>query len=96
MSDIHLGSFITSTTVGFGDIYFEHEAISGGDVIMFASLVLIAFTLLSSFLEKLSCLVEYIAREKRHKNEPSLAEILRKTPIFGYSREVLSDSSTHG
>ena len=76
-------SFISSTTVGFGDYYLEHESITASDVIGFASLILVAFVLLSSFLNKLAELVKSSSETPQGKAKGStFEEILRDTPIF--------------
>lgn len=87
--DAYWFSFITSTTVGFGDYYLEHEAISEGDVVLFASLVLIAFVFLSSFLNKLAEFIQNFGGDREGGNgddetqsAPSFEEILRDTPFW--------------
>ena len=84
LCDITLdASFITSTTVGFGDYYLEHESITGSDVFGFASLILVAFVLLSSFLNKLADLVKSSSKTPEDEEKgPTFEEILRDTPIF--------------
>jgi hypothetical protein len=82
--DAYWFSFISATTVGFGDYYLEHEAISGPDVVLFASLILVAFALLSSFLNKLVELILSNNKDDDHENDDkglSFEEILRDTPI---------------
>jgi hypothetical protein len=47
-----LDSYISTTSVGLGDIYLEPEVIVGQDLIVFPLLFLTGFTLLSAFLGK--------------------------------------------
>lgn len=86
--DAYWFSFVSATTVGFGDFFLEHEAISGSDVVMFASLILIAFALLSSFLNKLAELISSLAKKGAQKDNDgsevaTFEDILRETPICG-------------
>lgn len=52
--DAYWFSFISTTTVGFGDYYLDHEVIQKRDLIVWPLLFLTGFVLLSSFLNKLS------------------------------------------
>lgn len=47
-------AFISTTTVGFGDVYLEPEVIVGGDLLVFPLLLLFGFVYLSAFLGKLA------------------------------------------
>lgn len=68
--------------MGFGDYYLEHEAISGQDVVGFASLILVAFVLLSSFLNKLAEFVQSFRNSSGAENSgPTFEETLNDTPI---------------
>lgn len=49
-----LDSYISTTTIGLGDIYLEPEVIVGEDLIVFPLLFLTGFTFLSAFLGKFS------------------------------------------
>eukprot|EP00522_Entomoneis_paludosa_P010230 CAMPEP_0172440536 /NCGR_PEP_ID=MMETSP1065-20121228/1163_1 /TAXON_ID=265537 /ORGANISM="Amphiprora paludosa, Strain CCMP125" /LENGTH=536 /DNA_ID=CAMNT_0013189429 /DNA_START=88 /DNA_END=1698 /DNA_ORIENTATION=- len=50
-------SYITTTTVGLGDIFLEPEVIVGIDLLYFPLLFLVGFTLLSAFVSKLATLI---------------------------------------
>jgi len=70
--DIHLDrgdaywfSYISTTTVGLGDIFLEPEGINGPDVFIFSMLFLIGFTFLAAFLAKFSQLVLSLAGKGR-------------------------------
>mmetsp|Transcript_8521 Transcript_8521/g.23576 ORF Transcript_8521/g.23576 Transcript_8521/m.23576 type:complete len:564 (-) Transcript_8521:23-1714(-) len=52
MRDAYWFSFISTTTVGLGDIFLEPEGITGSDVVIFPFMFLIGFTFLSAFLGK--------------------------------------------
>lgn len=47
-------AYITSTTVGLGDIFIQSEVILFSDLLVFTLIILISFTILSAFLSKLS------------------------------------------
>ena len=87
--DAYWFSFVSATTLGFGDFFLEHEAISGSDVVMFASLILIAFALLSSFLNKLGELIKSLAKKGSEDEDGegckgvTFEDILKETPICG-------------
>lgn len=81
--DAYWFSFVSATTVGFGDIFLEHETITWYDVVMFASLILVAFVLLSSFLNKLAELVQSLRTKKEDGDGPTFEEGLKNTNICG-------------
>jgi hypothetical protein len=49
-----IDSYISTTSIGLGDIYLEPEVIIGQDLIVFPLLFLTGFTFLSAFLGKFS------------------------------------------
>jgi hypothetical protein len=64
----------------------EHEAIATADVVVFASLFLVGFAVLASFLRKLSSNEEL-------KDKPSFADILRETGcLCGTKQETAEDN----
>ncbi len=84
---------------GFG---LEHEAISEGDVVVFAPLVLVAFVFLSSFLNKLAEFVQNFGcgkeRDEGDDNSqsiPSFEEILRDTPICSFGGRRTNGNNTN-
>jgi hypothetical protein len=52
LKDGYWFSFISTTTVGLGDIYLEPEVIQARDLVTFPLLFLVGFVFLSSFLGK--------------------------------------------
>jgi hypothetical protein len=54
LKDGYWFSFISTTTVGLGDIFLEPEVIQARDLVTFPLLFLVGFVLLSSFLGKFS------------------------------------------
>jgi hypothetical protein len=45
-------AYMSSTTVGLGDIYLESEALIGSDIVLFSYLFLISFLFVAAFLAK--------------------------------------------
>lgn len=70
-------SFISTTTVGFGDFFLEHEVIRRRDLIVWPLLFLMGFVLLASFLNKLSETIMKWFPQGR----PSLEENLENTDV---------------
>jgi hypothetical protein len=54
LQDGYWFSFISTTTVGLGDIFLEPEVIQARDLVTFPLLFLVGFVFLSSFLGKFS------------------------------------------
>ncbi|CAB9530461.1 expressed unknown protein [Seminavis robusta] len=52
LKDMYWFSFVTITTVGFGDIHVRHEEFTGWDMFHFPLLVLVGFNFLGIFAEK--------------------------------------------
>ena len=52
LSDAYWFSYITTTTVGFGDIHISHEEFQVGDMFFVPLLVLMSFNFLGIFAEK--------------------------------------------
>jgi hypothetical protein len=77
-------AFITSTTVGLGDFFLEHEVLLRRDLMVFSLTVLAAFLLLSNFLVKLTEMLEGILPTQRKRN---LQEVLKKTDICWHPRK---------
>lgn len=63
--DAYWFSFISITTVGFGDFYLEQEAIALHDVFFFAMIFLIGFVLLASFLTMMKELLQSIGQHNK-------------------------------
>ena len=75
--DAYWFSFISTTTVGLGDYFLEHEVIQKRDLIAWPLLFLTGFVLLSSFLNKLSeWMLGWFPR-----NRPTLEERLENTDV---------------
>lgn len=75
--DAYWFSFISTTTVGFGDYYLDHEVIQKRDLIVWPLLFLTGFVLLSSFLNKLSeCILGWFPQDG-----PTLEENLENTDV---------------
>lgn len=68
-------SYISTTTVGFGDFYIPHETIEAVDLFYIPLLFLIGFVVLANFLLKFS---EFVVACMPHKG-PSLETILEAT-----------------
>lgn len=67
-------SFITTTTVGLGDIFLEPDVMLGIDLLYFPIIFLVGFNLLSAFLNKVTdFLVDYLRSEKRSLVDSILA-----------------------
>ena len=67
-------SYISITTVGFGDYFLQPEVIEISDCILFPIIFLLGFSVLASFLTKLSNLIQLPFRDG-----PSLTEQFRIT-----------------
>jgi len=75
--DAYWFSFVSTTTVGFGDFFLEHEVIRRRDLLSWPLLFLTGFVLLSSFLNKLSeWIMSWIPQGR-----PSLEENLENTDV---------------
>jgi len=72
-------SFITTTTVGLGDYYLEHQVLLRRDLVAFSLLILFSFVLLSNFLVKLTDLLTAILPRTKASN---LDERLKATNIM--------------
>lgn len=70
-------AYISTTTVGLGDIYLDPEVIVTEDLMFFSFIFLIGFVFLASFLEKLSSLV----KRNDHVGLAHLKTNLKKTNI---------------
>ena len=75
--DAYWFSFISTTTVGFGDFFLEHDVFRRRDLLTWPLLFLMGFVLLSSFLNKLSELIMSWFPQGR----PSLEENLENTHV---------------
>ena len=73
-------AYITTTTVGLGDFYLEHAAITGIDLLLWPLLILYGFVWLSSFLTKLGELFSLLRPSKRPPFDERLAKDER--PMF--------------
>jgi Ion channel len=56
--DAYWFAFITTTTVGLGDFYLEHEVLLRRDLIAFSLMILVGFIFLANFLVKLTDLLK--------------------------------------
>mmetsp|Transcript_17193 Transcript_17193/g.49298 ORF Transcript_17193/g.49298 Transcript_17193/m.49298 type:complete len:645 (+) Transcript_17193:33-1967(+) len=75
--DAYWFSFISTTTVGLGDYYLDHEVIQKRDLVAWPLLFLTGFVLLSSFLNKLSeWMMGWFPQ-----NGPTLEENLENTDV---------------
>ena len=87
LSTAYWFSYISTTTVGFGDYYLEPEVIVGVDCIVFPIIFLLGFSVLASFLTKLSRLVT-----RPFQDRPSLTEHFRTSDESRESRLLLTQS----
>lgn len=60
MSDAFWFAYISTTTVGLGDIFLEPEVLVGQDLLSFSFLFLIGFVFLAIFVGKLTAFIAYI------------------------------------
>lgn len=63
--DAYWFSYITTTTVGFGDIHISHEEFTAGDMFFLPLVVLMSFNFLGIFAEKGVDLYNQYFRAKR-------------------------------
>jgi len=70
--DAYWFAFMSTTTIGLGDIYLDHEVIATEDISRFAFQFLIGFVLLSNFLVKLSQLIGALVPKNRVSFEDRL------------------------
>ena len=77
--DAYWFSFITTTTVGLGDFYLEHQVVLRRDLIAFSLIILVGLIFLANFLVKLTdCLTSWFPNAKSQ----SLDERLQKTDML--------------
>lgn len=74
LADAMWYSYITITTVGFGDIHIPHHEFTERDMVSIPTIILIGFMILANFADKLFALVKDIVGES-----DDLADILRET-----------------
>ena len=55
--DAYWMAFITTTTVGLGDFFYEHQVLLRRDLISFSLVILVGFIFLANFLVKLTDLL---------------------------------------
>lgn len=60
MSDAYWFAYISTTTVGLGDIFLEPEVLVGQDLLSFSFLFLFGFVFLAIFVGKLTSFIAYI------------------------------------
>lgn len=70
-------SFISTTTVGLGDIFLEPEVLIGQDLLIFSLIFLIGFVFLASFLGKLSAFFSGL----QHVGGKTLEQCLAETSL---------------
>lgn len=84
-SNAYWFSYISTTTVGFGDYFLEPEVIVGIDCFVFPVVFLLGFSILASFLTKLS---KFVTRP--FQDGPSLTEHFRSSDETRKSRLLLT------
>ena len=88
-------SYISTTTIGLGDLYLDPEVLITPDLFTFPILFLVSFSLFGSFLAELGS-----ALYNPFENRGTLVDILRETDIFTTdtspleSTEELTNEST--
>jgi putative Mn2+ efflux pump MntP len=81
-------SFITTTTVGLGDFYLEHQVLLRRDLVAFSLLILMGFVFLANFLVKLTdLLTECFPRIK----SSNLDERLKATNMMWHLKRKTGD-----
>jgi hypothetical protein len=86
-ADAYWFAFITTTTVGLGDFYLEHEVLLRRDLIAFSLIILVGFIFLANFLVKLTDLLLELFPWVKASN---YQERLQETPLlWGKSRRHL-------
>jgi len=70
-------SFLSTTTIGFGDYYLEEEFLQASDCVLFPIIFLLGFSVLASFLTKLNDLVRLPFRDG-----PSLSQRFRDSELL--------------
>lgn len=79
-SDAFWFSYISSTTIGFGDIYLEPEVLLAQDLLTFPILFLVSFVFISAFLGKFSECFGALCGEKTLVGD--LTEQLKRTEMY--------------
>jgi len=79
-SDSFWFSYISSTTIGFGDIYLEPEVLLAQDLLTFPVLFLVSFVFVSAFLGKFSECIGALCGKKTLVGD--LTEQLNRTPMY--------------
>ena len=88
LNDAYWFSFITTTTVGFGDFYLYPEGLFISDLLGFWANFLVGFVFLSSFLTELSQLFSSVF--------PSLGDNLQRKLKYAYDHKVPEDLHLRG
>lgn len=91
MSDGYWFSYISSTTVGLGDIYLEPEGLLYRDLISFSLLLLVGFVLVSAFLGKLDLMVRDVIG-KRSLVEEMIDQLHKSDLLFQKPMVHFTDS----
>ena len=78
-NDAYWLAYISTTTIGLGDFYYESTVITLDDLIVLPLMFLTGFVLLSNFIVKCTATVHRLLPQ----NERSLEEALQATDVFG-------------
>lgn len=84
-------SYISTTTVGLGDIILEPEVIVEVDLVIFPLLFLLGFVILSSFLGKLAAAIGHSARRRRRNVVDALLGKVKDTQVVPDDLQDLAD-----
>ena len=85
-SDAYWFSYISSTSIGFGDIFLEPEVLLAQDLITFPLLFLVSFVFVAAFLGKFSDSVGAVCGRKTLVRE--LTDRLKQTDLYFDAAEV--------
>jgi len=88
--DAYWFGFITTTTVGLGDIYLEHQVMLRRDLIAFSLLILVGFVFLATFLTKLTDVLVAIFP---HTKSTNLDDRLKNTDMLWHMHKCKSGAA---